>query len=132
MRKRAKLTIKLNRENDFHVNQKRIYRLMQTLGLKSVCHRKRKNHRKSTPQLTAENVLNREFTAANFGQKWLTNLMEMKYGCSSEVYLSAIPDLGDKSIVSFVIGHSNNHALVFETFGLAHEQPPQCKTNLLQ
>ncbi len=33
------MTIKLNREHDFHVNQKRIYRLMQVLGLKSVCRR---------------------------------------------------------------------------------------------
>lgn len=58
-----------NWENDFHVNQKRINRLMRILGLKSVCHRKRKNYIKSTPQVTAGNVLNREFTAENFGEK---------------------------------------------------------------
>ena len=121
------MTIKLNRENDFHVNQKRIYRLMQILGLKSVCRRKRKNYIKSTPQVIAENVLNREFTAENFGEKWLTDATEMKYGVSSKAYLSAILDLGDKSIVSFVIGHSNNNALVFETFDIAHEQHPDAK-----
>lgn len=121
------MTIKLNRENDFHVNQKRIYRLMRILGLKSICRRKRKNYIKSTPQVTAENVLNREFTAENFGEKWLTDVTEMKYGVSSKAYLSAILDLGDKSIVSFVIGHSNNNALVFETFDLAHEQYPDAK-----
>lgn len=118
------MTIKLNRENDFHVNQKRIYRLMQILGLKSVCRRKRKNYIKSTPQVTAENVLNRKFAAETFGEKWLTDVTEMKYGASSKAYLSAILDLGDKSIVSFVIGHSNNNALVFETFDLAHKQHP--------
>ena len=118
------MTIKLNRENDFHVNQKRIYRLMQILGLKSVCRRKRKNYIKSTPQVTAENVLNREFSAENFGEKWLTDVTEMKYGVSSKAYLSAILDLGDKSIVSFVIGHSNNNALVFETFDIAHAHVP--------
>lgn len=121
------MTIKLNRENDFHVNQKRIYRLMRILGLKSICRRKRKNYTKSTPQVAAENVLNREFTAENFGEKWLTDVTEMKYGVSSKAYLSAILDLGDKSIVSFVIGHSNNNALVFETFDLAHEQYPDAK-----
>lgn len=121
------MTIKLNRENDFHVNQKRIYRLMRILGLKSICRRKRKNYIKSTPQVTAENVLNREFTAENFEEKWLTDVTEMKYGVSSKAYLSAILDLGDKSIVSFVIGHSNNNALVFETFDLAHEQYPDAK-----
>lgn len=121
------MTIKLNRENDFHVNQKRIYRLMRILGLKSICRRKRKNYTKSTPQVAAENVLNREFRAENFGEKWLTDVTEMKYGVSSKAYLSAILDLGDKSIVSFVIGHSNNNALVFETFDLAHEQYPDAK-----
>lgn len=121
------MTIKLNRENDFHVNQKRIYRLMRILGLKSICRRKRKNYIKSTPQVAAENVLNREFRAENFGEKWLTDVTEMKYGVSSKAYLSAILDLGDKSIVSFVIGHSNNNALVFETFDLAHEQYPDAK-----
>lgn len=121
------MTIKLNRENDFHVNQKRIYRLMCILNLKSVCRRKKKNYVKSTPQVTAENVLNREFTAYEFGEKWLTDVTEMKYGTSSKAYLSAILDLGDKSIVSFVIGHANNNALVFKTFDLAHEKYPDAK-----
>lgn len=35
--------------------------------------------------------------------------------------------MGDKSVVPFVIGHSNNNALVFETFDLAHEQHPDAK-----
>ena len=121
------MTIKLNRENDFHVNQKRIYRLMQILGLKSVCRRKKRNYIKSTPQVTAENILNREFTAENFGEKWLTDVTEMKYGTNNKAYLSAILDLSDKSIVSFVIGHSNNNALVFETFDIAHKQHPSAK-----
>lgn len=47
------MTIKLNRENNFHVNHKRIYRLMRILNLKSVCRRKKKNYIKSTPEITA-------------------------------------------------------------------------------
>lgn len=121
------MTIKLNRENHFHLNEKRIYRLMKILNLKSVCRKKKKNYIKSTPQVTAENILSRNFTANNFGEKWLTDVTEMKYGISSKAYVSAILDLGDKSIVSFVIGHSNNNALVFETFDIAHKQYPNAK-----
>lgn len=121
------MTIKLNRENDFHINHKRVYRLMQILNLKSVCRRKRKKYIKSTPQVTADNILNRKFIADNFGEKWLTDVTEMKYGTSSKAYLSAILDLSDKSIVSFVIGHSNNNDLVFKTFDLAHEKYPDAK-----
>jgi transposase InsO family protein len=90
------MTIKLNREHDFHVNVKRIYRLMRILNLKSVCRRKRKNYIKSTPEITAKNILNREFHTDGFGKKWLTDVTEMKYGTDSKAYLSAILDLGDK------------------------------------
>lgn len=121
------MTIKLNRENDLHVNHKRIYRLMLILNLTSVCRKKRKNYIKSTPEITAENVLNREFESHEFGAKWLTDVTEMKYGVQSKAYLSAILDLSDKSIVSFVLGHSNNNELVFRTFDLAHHAYPDAK-----
>lgn len=121
------MTIKLNREHEFHVNSKRIYRLMSILNLKSVCRRKKKNYKKTTPQVTAENILNRKFNSDKFGEKWLTDVTEMKYGIGGKAYLSAILDLADKSIVSFVIGHSNNNALVFKTFDIAHEQYPDAK-----
>lgn len=121
------MTMKLNRESDFHVNDKRVYRLMRILNLKSVCRRKRKSYIRSTPEITAENVLNREFYADAFGKKWLTDVTEMKYGVDSKAYLSAILDLGDKSIVSFVLGHSNNNELVFRTFDIAHREHPNAK-----
>lgn len=100
---------------------------MRILNLKSVCRRKRKNYIKSTPEITAENVLNREFYADGFGEKWLTDVTEMKFGLDSKAYLSAILDLGDKSIVSFVLGHSNNNELAFRTFYIAHQEYPNAK-----
>lgn len=122
-----KMIIKINREHKLHLNQKRIYRLMNLLNLKSVCRRKRKNYIKSTPQITAENLLNRDFNSTVFGEKWLTDVTEMKYGSGKKAYLSAILDLSDKSIVSFVLGHSNNNPLVLENFDLAHKSYPDAK-----
>lgn len=121
------MTIKLNRQHNLTVNHKRIYRLMGILQLKSVCRRKKKNFIPSTPEITAENVLNRNFESDGFGTKWLTDVTEMKYGLQSKAYLSAILDLSDKSIVSFVVGHSNNNELVFRTFDIAHETYPDAK-----
>jgi transposase InsO family protein len=95
---------------------------MNILNLKSVCRRKRKNYIKSTPEITADNILNRNFEAEGFGEKWLTDVTEMKYGLGGKAYLSAILDLSDKSIVSFVLGHSNNNDLVFKTFDIAHSE----------
>lgn len=121
------MTIKIRRAHNMIVNYKRIYRLMCSVGLKSVCRRKRKKYIKSTPEITAENILNREFKASNINEKWLTDVTEFKYGDGKKAYLSAILDLGDKSIVSYVIGKSNNNSLVFETFDLAINKYPNAK-----
>ncbi|SHJ27630.1 Integrase core domain-containing protein [Lutispora thermophila DSM 19022] len=51
----------------------------------------------------------------------------MKYGVNNKAYLSAILDLGDKSVVSFVLGYSNNNELVFRTFDIAHEKYQNAK-----
>lgn len=121
------MTIKLRREYGLKVNHKRIYRLMKIIGLKSVCRRRKYNYIKSTPEVTAENLLNRNFTAEKPGEKWLTDVTEFKYGNGEKAYLSAILDLGDRSIVSYVVGRSNNNALVFETFDLAMKTYPNAK-----
>ena len=113
------MTITVNRRYKVHYNKKRIYRLMRILHLKSVCRRKRYNYIKSTPEITAENILNRNFHADRPNEKWLTDVTEFKYYVGTQVkkiYLSAILDLYDRRIVSFKIGDSNNNPLVFETF----------------
>ncbi|RKJ51382.1 hypothetical protein D7X25_16960 [bacterium 1XD42-8] len=72
-------------------------------------------------------MLNLEFYADHFVEKWLTDVTEIRYGIKGKAYLSAILDLAGKSIVSFVIGSSNNNALVFETFDIAHQEHPEAK-----
>lgn len=113
------MTITINREKETHFNKKRIRRLMQILHLKSVCRRAKYTYIKSTPEVTAENILNRNFTADAPNEKWLTDVTEFKYYVGAEVkkiYLSAILDLYDRRIVSYKIGDSNNNDLVFSTF----------------
>ena len=119
--RRVTLTINRKRKeaNQSSWNEKRIYRLMQVGGLKSVIRRKRKNYRKSPAHHVAENVLNREFIAEKPNQKWCTDVTEFKYGNRKKAYLSAIIDLYDGSIVSYVLGHSNNNPLVFDTMKIA-------------
>ncbi|MER2048267.1 MAG: IS3 family transposase, partial [Solibacillus sp.] len=76
------------------------------------------------PQQTAENILNRDFNAAEPNQKWVTDVTELKYGASQKAYLSVILDLYDGSIRAFVLGHSNNNQLVFDTLELALQGAP--------
>ena len=113
------MTITINREHEVHYNKKRIYRLMQLLHLRSVTRVKKKNYILSTPEITAKNMLNRDFHADAPNKKWLTDVTEFKYYKGAEVkklYLSAILDLYDRRIVSYKIGESNNNELVFSTF----------------
>ena len=106
-------------------NLKRFYRLVHIVGLLAVIRRKRPAYQRSTPEVTAENILNRDFTATSVNEKWCTDVTEMKYGSEGEkAYLSAILDLKGRDIVSFAIGKSNNNQLVFETFDLAVKKYP--------
>lgn len=113
------MTITINRVHNTCYNKKRIRRLMQILGLRSVCRIKKKTYIPSTPETEADNVLNREFYADAPNEKWLTDVTEFKYYVGSEVrklYLSAILDLYDKRIVAYKIGDSNNNQLVLDNF----------------
>ena len=106
-------------------NLKRFYRLVHIVGLLAVIRRKRPAYQRSKPEVTAENILNRVFTAEKVNEKWCTDVTEMKYGSDGEkAYLSAILDLKSRDIVSFAIGKSNNNQLVFETFDMAIRKYP--------
>jgi putative transposase len=108
-------------------NHKRIYRLMKSINMKSVIRRKRKTYIPSTPQITAENILNRNFQSDKPNEKWLTDVTEFKLINGQKAYLSAILDLNDRSIISYVFGRSNNNQLVFKTFDLAVAANPNTK-----
>jgi len=119
---------RVNRLNHKNYNVKRIRRLMRLMGISSVIRRKKIKYLKTTPQITAENVLNREFVADAPNTKWLTDVTEFKViGTTRKLYLSAIIDLFDGSVVSYVMGTSNNNELVFKTFDKAIEANPGAK-----
>ena len=114
----------LERFHDTSVSDKRVLRICRYLNVKSTI--KYKNNgctrQASNPQYIAENILNRDFYASMPNMKWLTDVTEFKYYVGPEVrkvYLSAILDLYDRRIVTFVTRDSNDNALVFETFDKA-------------
>lgn len=105
-------------------NHKRIYRLMKSVHMQAVIRRKKNHYVILEPRVTAENVLNREFTANSPNEKWLTDVTEFKLHDGKKAYLSAILDLHDKSIVAYALGRSNNNQLVFDTFDRAVRANP--------
>ena len=114
-----------NATHEKQFNLKRFYRLVHIVGLLAVIRRKRPAYQRSAPEVTTENILNRDFTANAVNEKWCTDVTELKYGPEGQkAYLSAILDLKGRDIVSFAIGKSNNNRLVFETFDLAVQKYP--------
>lgn len=114
----------LERYHGIDVNDKRVLRICRKRGIKSTI--KYSNHgctrQAHNPQYIAENILNREFTAEKPNEKWLTDVTEFKWYEGIEkhkVYLSAILDLYDRRIVSYVIRDHNDNPLVFDTFDAA-------------
>ncbi len=110
-----------------HYNEKRFYRLTQLAGLKSIIRRKRPAYRRSKPEFTAENLLNREFSALRPNEKWLTDVTEMKYGHDKKLYLSAIMDLKSRDIVAYAVSRANNNDLVLSTFDSAFRRYPDAR-----
>lgn len=114
----------LRHDHGIHVNDKRILRICRVRDIKSTvkynnhgCTRQAKN-----PQHLAENLLDRQFHAFRPNEKWLTDVIEFKWYEGFEVhkvYLSAILDLCDRRIVSFVTSERNDNLLVFKTFDKA-------------
>lgn len=118
------LKLHMCRQTQKWINDKRVYRLMKVKGIQSVIRRKKKRYERSTPQQIAENLLNRDFTAKAPNEKWLTDVTEFVYGNDRKAYLSAIYDIHDNVVVSYVLGHSNNNPLVFQTLELALKAAP--------
>ena len=115
----------LYRDHDIKINDKRVLRICRARDIKSTI--KYANHgctrQADNPQFIAENILNREFTANKPNEKWLTDVTEFKWYDENKdkhkVYLSAILDLYDRRIVSYVISDRNDNPLVFTTFDQA-------------
>ena len=74
----------------FQVNHKRVQRIMKRSGLKAVIRQSRRSYKPSTPEITALNVVNREFDRSNKTPVWLTDVTEIKLRNGQKVYLSAI------------------------------------------
>ncbi|GAA4285587.1 hypothetical protein GCM10022261_31180 [Brevibacterium daeguense] len=90
------------------VAKKTVLKLMRELGLVCRTRRKRRypSYRGELGQI-ADNLLDRQFTAAAPNQKWVTDVTEFRVG-DHRLYLSPIMDLFDHQIISYSISSSPN------------------------
>lgn len=128
-----RMTLYINRLNNKHYSKNRIHRIhriMKVINIHSVIRRKRKKYQSSTPETTADNILNRDFFAKAPNDKWATDVTELKWyegPVVHKLYLSVILDLYDLSSVAWVVSRRNDNKLVLDTFAQAIRNNPDAK-----
>ena len=125
-----RMTLYINRLNNKHYSRNRIHRIMKVINIHSVIRRKRKKYQSSTPETTADNILNRDFFAEAPNLKWTTDVTEFKWyegPVVHKLYLSVILDLYDLSTVAWVVSRRNDNKLVLDTFAQAIQNNPEAK-----
>ena len=120
----------LRHDYGIRVNDKRVLRICRTRDIRSTVKYNNRGctRRTKRPQYIAENLLNRQFYADRPNEKWLTDVTEFKWYEGIEVhkiYLSAILDLCDRRIVSYVVSERNDNPLVNKTFDKAVKANPE-------
>jgi transposase InsO family protein len=105
------------------INHKAVLRLMNRLGIHSIA-RKKKPCPKPT-QLASyhryPNLLNRDFTASQPNQKWVTDITYIRTQ-QGWAYLSIIKDLYDGFIVAYRLSTYQSVGLVLQTLKQAFQQ----------
>lgn len=123
------MTYYIRNQYDLVFNHKRIYRLMCINDIVSNYRRKPAyRYRRSTPEITAENVLNRDFNCDHINKKWCTDITEIKVPLSNEkLYISPIIDLCDRYPVALRVSERNDTVLTDDVLQKAHEAYPEAK-----
>ena len=121
----------LRREYGRVINPKAVLRLMQKMGLRSIARRRKVWHAAGfNPDYRYANVLNRNFTATQPNQKWVTDItwIQTQHGL---LYLSVIKDLYDGFIVAHAATTRNSVDLVTTTLQQALRHQSDTKDVIL-
>ena len=80
------------------------------------------HYRRSTPEITAENILSRDFNADHINHKWCTDITEMKVPLSNDrIYISPVIDLADRYPVALYVSERNDTFLTDKALQQAHD-----------
>ena len=118
-----RIAIQLQQSLGLVINHKTVLRLMRKLGIRSRA-RKPKMYKRLEESGTYHhypNVLNRDFTATQPNQKWVTDVTYIRTQ-QGWAYLSTIKDLYDGFIVAHVLQPNNAIALVTQTLQQAKQK----------
>lgn len=101
-----RITLQMKHEGVM-INHKTVFKLMGTLGLKSLIRRKKYRSYKGETGSIAPNLLQRNFAANQPDLKWATDVTEFKVR-DKKLYLSPIIELFNGEIISYSLSESPN------------------------
>ncbi len=94
-----RITMQIRQEGE-PVNHKKVQRLMQTMGLKSLVRPKKYRSYRGQMHTDVPNVLQRQFEAEQPNQRWVTDVTEFNLR-GEKLYLSPVLDLYNGEIVAY-------------------------------
>ena len=100
-------------DKGFHVNHKKVYRLMSELGIQSIIRKKRRVWKNRLSRVF-DNVLERNFNERVENEVLVTDITYLPTK-SGFLYLSAVQDLYNNEIVAWKISERNDLDLVMDT-----------------
>ncbi|MBP0723847.1 IS3 family transposase [Bacillus sp. RG28] len=107
-----RITLELHKRG-YQINHKAVLRLMNELGLKATVRAKKYRSYQGKVGKIAPNILERNFTASNPNEKWVTDITEFQmYG--EKLYLSPILDLYNGEIIAYSINKRPVFQLVYK------------------
>ena len=110
----TRLKMNLKKIHGLILTKATVYRYMKLNGIQSIIRKKR--HRWGTkPHHQIPNLLKRNFIINSPNEKWSIDVSYL-FTKDRILYLCAIKDLYDRSIISYKVSRSNNNPLVIETF----------------
>ena len=124
-----RVQIWLAKTKGIRLNRKTVLRVMNKYGLLSEIRRRKKYRQMGQQAHIYENKLNRNFHADKPNQKWVTDIAYI-HTAQGVLYLSAIRDLYDNSIVAYKTGAEQTVNLVLNTIRAAKKKQEEVTAEL--
>ena len=110
----------------FHVNHKRVQRIMKQLGLSGKRPKERYHSYKGEVGKIADNIINRDFSTEKPLKKWTTDVSQFKLPWG-KCYFSPILDMNSNEIISYNLSLSPNMEQIKDMLNKAFERFPSVK-----
>jgi putative transposase len=104
------------------VSQKRVQRLMNQLGIKSIVVKKYKPYSKSSVYTEGENILKQDFTTTTINEKWVADITYIYTKLHGWCYLASVEDLHTRKIIGAAFGMNMHTDLVLEALNKAYKR----------